>query len=48
MSEHFEHCYIHEGYLCSCGAAELSRVQAIEAAEDHADQVVFDAWRERS
>ena len=25
----------------------VSRVQAIEAAEDHADQVVFDAWRER-
>lgn len=23
------------------------RVQAIEAAEDHADQVAFDAWRER-
>lgn len=25
----------------------LTRVQAIEAAEDHADQVAFDAWRER-
>lgn len=25
----------------------VSRVEAIEAAEDHADQVIFDAWRER-
>lgn len=25
----------------------VSRVQAIEAAEDHADQTAFDAWRER-
>lgn len=25
----------------------VSRVQAIEAAEDHADQAAFDAWRER-
>jgi hypothetical protein len=25
----------------------VSRVQAIEAAEDRADQVAFDSWRER-
>lgn len=27
--------------------AETDRVQAVEAAEDHADQTAFDAWRER-
>lgn len=25
----------------------LSRVQAVEAAEDRAEQVAFDSWRER-
>ena len=41
--------------ICDCRVlrmlddqAPVSRVQAIEAAEDRAEQVSYDAWRERS
>ena len=28
MTEHFKHCYIHEGHLCSCGASHKSSTLA--------------------
>ena len=36
----------HGAHCIDC-QTPVSRVQAIEAAEDHADQVIFDAARER-
>lgn len=36
MTEHFEHCYIHEGHLCSCGAAALERdARAVSGEEPY-------------